>query len=117
MIGEFIDDYGTRYTIQNDRWVQHPNAVYHPHAVHLNDRLLVARNDAENPTEAGLWSRIDWLLLDDDSEYAWGFCYAAYQAQSPEAALAEAASERSTPRTGCNGFPFSRMKRVTEPAP
>lgn len=114
MMGEFIDDYGIRYSIRADRWIQHPGARYRPRAVYVSDRVLVAQNDSDNPGDGNLWTRIDWLTLDETSEYEWAFCYAVYQAETPEDALALAPTQRDTPRTGCNGFPFSRMKRVSE---
>lgn len=38
--------------------------------------------------------------------------YAAYDAPSREAALQVPPSRRASPRTGCNGYPFSRMRRA-----
>lgn len=44
--------------------------------------------------------------------YTWGYCYSAYNA--PSAAVAETVSvaNRAIPRTGCNGYPFSRMRAL-----
>ncbi len=117
MLGEFVDDYGTLYTIQADQWIQHPNARYHLRAWHTRDQFVVAQNDSGNPSDGSLWTRIDWIVFDDPHEYEWAFCYVAYQAQTQEDALAVGSTQRDTPRTGCNGFPFSRMKRVTPPNP
>ena len=112
LIGEFVDDYGIRYTIDAERWVQHPNANYLFRAWHSDDQFVVAKNDSANPSDGGLWTRIDWVLLEGSDDYEWAFCYAAYQATTPEDAVSAPATERATPRTGCNGFPFSRMMRV-----
>jgi hypothetical protein len=112
MLGEWEDDYGIRYSVESDVWLQHPRARYHVVDVHAGDRILVAQNDSDNPSEPGLWTRIDWLTLEDSGEYEWAFCYAVYEAATPEAALTTPDTQRETPRTGCNGFPFSRMKRV-----
>ncbi len=117
MLGEFVDDYGTQYTIQADQWIQHPNARYHLRAWHARDQFVVAQNDSGNPSEGGLWTRIDWIVFEDPGEYEWAFCYAAYQAQTREDALTVAPTQRDTPRTGCNGFPFSRMKHMAPPDP
>jgi len=117
MLGEFVDDYGIEYSIQDDRWIQYPDARYHARAWQVDDQVLVAQNDSDNPSDADLWTRIDWLELDGSGEYEWAFCYAVYKAASPEDALAAASTQRATPRTGCNGFPFSRMKRVAGPDP
>ena len=112
ILGEFVDDYGIRYTIDAERWVQHPNANYFFRAWHSDDQFVVAQNDSANPSDGGLWTRIDWVLLEGSDDYEWAFCYAAYQATTPEDAVSAPATERATPRTGCNGFPFSRMMRV-----
>lgn len=117
LVGEFIDDYGIRYSIEADRWVQHPDALYHLHAWNLRDRFIVAQNDSGNASDGGLWTRIDWITLDDSDEYEWAFCYAAYRAPTRQDALVAEPTRRETPRTGCNGFPFSRMKRVVPPEP
>lgn len=117
LLGEFVDDYGIRYTIQRDEWVQHPNARYHIRTWQSSARFVVAQNDSSNRGDGGLWTRIDWVVLDDSGEYEWAFCYAAYQAPTRQDAVLAASTQRDTPRTGCNGFPFSRMKRVTPSEP
>ena len=112
ILGEFVDDYGIRYTIRADEWVQHPDARYHLRAWHSRDQFIIAQNDSGNTSDAGLWTRIDWIVLDDSDEYEWAFCYAAYRAPTREDAVMATPTQRDTPRTGCNGFPFSRMRRV-----
>jgi hypothetical protein len=112
LFGEFMDDYGIRYTITPELWLQRPNARYHVVMSMAGERTLVARNDASNPGEGGLWTRIDWVRLEEGGEYEWAYCLAVYDAPTQEAALAAPPSGRDAPRAGCNGFPFSRMKRV-----
>jgi len=115
VLGEFVDDYGIRYSIDADQWVQHPGVRYHLRAWHPADRFAVAQNDSGNPGDGGLWTRIDWAALADSSEYEWAFCYAAYRAPTQADAVLAERTRRDTPRTGCNGYPFSRMKRVAQP--
>ena len=110
--GEFVDDYGNRYSIDPEQWVQQPDMRYDLREWHVSEPLVVAQNDAANPRDPGLWTRIDFLLFEDREEYEWAFCYTTYRASSVEEALAATAADRSSPLTGCNGFPFSRMKRV-----
>jgi hypothetical protein len=118
IVGEFIDDYGIRYSVRADEWVQHPDTRYRIRAWHASEQLLIAQNDSANPVDGGLWSRIDWVRLDESAGYEWAFCYAAYNAASREAAIATRATDRASPRIGCGGYPFSRMKRVgSGPAP
>lgn len=112
VLGEFEDDYGIRYSISDSLWHQRPNARYEVAAWHPESRTLVARNGDGNPSERGLWTRIDWIELEDMEPYAWAFCLTKYDAETREAATAAPAADGSNPRTGCGGFPFSRMKRV-----
>lgn len=110
--GAFVDDYGVRYTVGPDVWLHGDAARYHIIDSDVANRFIIAQNDEGNPGQAGLWTRIDWVLLDPSSEFGWGYCYAVYDAASPDAARAAADSDRDTPRTGCNDFPFTRMRRV-----
>ena len=111
--GHFIDDYGIAYTIDAGEWRQHPHARYRVVAWHPEARYLVARNDAGNPSGAGLWTRIDWMPLHGMPPWDWAFCLSAYDAPTRAEAERSALADRATPRTGCNGFPFSRMRRAT----
>jgi len=43
--------------------------------------------------------------------YTWGFCLTAYDAINKEAAENIATTDRKNPRQGCNGYPFSRMRK------
>lgn len=112
LLGEFLDDYGAQYRITNTEWTQLPRARFHILKWNVAGKYLIARNDSGNAIDAGLWTRIDWMDLPGMPPYQWGFCYSAYRA--PSAAVAETVSvaRRETPRTGCNRFPFSRMKRA-----
>ncbi len=112
ILGEFEDDYGNRYTITMREWFQHPRARYHVLAWHTQQHFLVARNDSGNVADGGRWTRVDWMQLSGTPPYTWGFCLSAYAAPSAAAAESVHVAQRASPRTGCNGFPFSRMRRV-----
>ena len=112
MLGEFVDDYDIRYVIQEDQWLQGTRSLYHIEEWNVAERYLLARNSVENPGEPGLWTRIDWVVLEPWQDFEWAFCYAVYDAESMAAARAGPASNRGTPREGCNGFPFSRIRRA-----
>lgn len=112
MLGDFEDDYGGRHTVSMIEWTQHPRAKYRIVAWHPEAQFLIARNDAGNPSDAGLWTRIDWLRLSGMPPYDWAFCFSAYKAASAAAAESTTVARRDTPRTGCGGHPFSRMKRA-----
>ncbi|NOT08544.1 MAG: hypothetical protein HOP28_10105 [Gemmatimonadales bacterium] len=112
VLGTFEDDYGGQYGITPDAWQHGSKARYRIVAWRPERQYLIAQNDPNNPSEAGLWTRIDWLPLTGMPPYEWAFCMSAYKAASAAEAEATNIARRDTPRTGCNGFPFSRMKRV-----
>ncbi len=115
LLGEFEDDYGARYTITKTLWHQQPGGIYHVDYWNSDDAFVILQNDETNGSNPGLWTRIDWTLLKDVEPYDWGFCLTVYDAPTSTEAAAAAAASRDTPMTGCNGFPFTRMKRL-EPA-
>jgi len=51
--GNFMDDYGIKYTINDTLWVQHPRTRYHIIKWNVKEQYLVARNDGTNPGEGG----------------------------------------------------------------
>ena len=110
--GDFRDDYGIRFTINDSLWLQHPNVKYHIISWDNDAQYLLAKNDESNPSEAGLFTRIDYLLLTDMEPFKWGFCLTEYKAKTIEEAKFNASADRSNPKKGCNGYPFSRMARV-----
>jgi hypothetical protein len=110
VLGAFEDDYGNRFTITPDAWVMGGSARYSVMRWDRVGRFVVLRNDASNLTGAGLWTRIDWAELDDMDPWTWAFCMSAYDALTPEAAVAATSADRGALRTGCHGFPFSRMR-------
>lgn len=112
LLGSFEDDYGSRFTISADGWIQHPRSRYTVVRWVPEGRYLVARNHADNPTDGGLWTRIDWVELEGMAPWHWAFCFSSYDADSFEAAESVEPVDRSDPSTGCRGWPFSRMRRT-----
>jgi len=110
--GTFTDDYGILYRVNDSTWEQLPNVKYHILKWDTARQYIIARNDAANPSEKGLYTRIDYMLFNGMVPYHWGFCLTVYNAVSDAAAEAGAAADRDHPRKGCNGYPFSRMKRM-----
>jgi hypothetical protein len=113
LLGGFSDDYGAQYEITPTEWVQLPRARYRIVRWDVIGQFAIAQNDPGNPSDGNLWTRIDWVELPGMAPYFWGFCYTAYRAPTAAAAESVTAANRATPRTGCNGFPFSRMRRRT----
>ncbi len=114
LVGAYEDDYGGVYRITADSWRHGATAVYDVVAWHADSQYVVARNAPGNPSAPNQWTRIDWMPLTDMLPYTWAFCFTAYDAPTRRAAETTPAAVRATPRSGCNGFPFSRMKRRAE---
>ncbi len=108
--GAFVDDYGQRYTISDTIWQHGSAARYHVVRWDAVGKFAIAQNDPTNPGDGNKWTRIDWIELPHQTPYSWGYCYTAYQASSVADAIAAPPVDRTTPRTGCNGFPFTRMR-------
>lgn len=112
MIGEFLDDYGERHSISASEWMQAVHSRYHIARWATREHFLIAQNDSANTSAARRWTRIDWVRLDGVPPYTWAFCFSAYDALTAAAAESTHVAKPDTPRTGCNGHPFTRMKRV-----
>ena len=111
VLGEFEDDYGIGYSISEREWRQGSVFRFEIQQWHAGDKYLIARNHAGNPSDAGLWTRIDWVELEGMPPYEWAFCLSAYKAVTAAEAEQTTIANRDTPKTGCNGHPFSRMRR------
>ncbi len=112
VLGEFVDDYGSRYTISADEWFHHPAIRYRVVTWNLDRQYAIAQNAPSNPRSANLWTRIDWMPLAGMPPYEWAFCLSAHEAATAGEAEATEIARREQPMTGCNGFPFSRMRRI-----
>lgn len=110
--GNFIDDYGIQFTISDSIFLQHPNVKYHIISWDTAAQYLLARNDGNNPGDTGLFTRIDYMPLPNMEPFNWGFCLTVYKAKTIEDARSAVSADRLHPKKGCNGYPFSRMKRV-----
>ena len=110
MKGDFIDDYDIAYLINDSVWVQYPDVTYRIIQHNSKEQYIIARNGNENPSEAGLYTRIDYMMFDNMEPFFWGFCLTDYDAATPQKAKNVKPADKMTPKTGCNGFPFSRMK-------
>jgi hypothetical protein len=110
VIGRFLDDYGNAFRLSATLFEQLPRNRFHIVEWNLPEQYFVARNDSANASDAGLWTRVDWMPFAGMDPYTWGFCLTAYRAPTRGAARETPPANRSTPRTGCNGYPFSRMK-------
>jgi hypothetical protein len=112
--GSFEDDYGIRYSINDTLWVQHPRIKYHIIKWNKEGQYIIARNDANNPGEEGLYTRIDYMTFQNMEPFLWGFCLTVYNAKTDREAENRTAADRQNPKKGCGGFPFSRMKKIVQ---
>ncbi|GAA4314781.1 hypothetical protein GCM10023149_11050 [Mucilaginibacter gynuensis] len=112
LIGDFVDDYGIKYSINDTLWLQKPRSKFHIIKWNIKEQYLIARNDDKNPGEGGLYTRIDFMQFSKMEPWLWGYCLSVYDAQNDSIAEVTAHADRQNPKRGCNGYPFSRMKRV-----
>ena len=110
MIGTFDDDYGGSFAITSTDFLQLPRGRFHIVQWSVTQQYFIAQNDSLNRSDPGKWTRIDWLLLTEIEPYTWAFCYSAYNANTRAEAESATMAKRDTPKTGCGGFPFTRMK-------
>ncbi len=111
LLGDFIDDYGIRYNITDSVWTQRPSTRYHILKWNTKEKYLIARNDLKNKSEPGVFTRIDYTTFENMEPYKWGFCLSVYNAPTDSLAEFTYKADKQNPRKGCNGFPFSRMKK------
>lgn len=111
--GEYEDDYGYEYVISARTWTGPGASTYRIVEWNGVEQFLIA---AQQPTSTATssqpvtWVRLDWMPFEDMPPYTWGYCMGTYDAPTPQAARSGHPPDRSKPRTGCNGFPFTRMQ-------
>ena len=109
--GSFVDDYQVPHVITDSTWTLGSRDRYHIVLSNDSAHYLIAQNDSGNTSDPGKWTRIDWMVL-PMPPYEWAFCLIEYKAESRTLAEANTGADREHPRSGCNGFPFSRMRRA-----
>jgi len=114
LVGTFIDDYGIKYEINDTLWTQFPGIRYNVISWNIDENYLLALNDDKNISDSGLYTRIDYMTFENMEPYTWGFCLTTYNAETVEEARDKAVADRENPKIGCNGHPFSRMRRLVD---
>jgi hypothetical protein len=103
-LGSFADDYGSRHVVSDTLWSHDGRVHYAITRWDTAGQFLIARNADST------WSRIDWMALEGMAPWKWGFCIATWNAPTVDSAASTMIARRESPRTGCNGFPFTRLK-------
>ncbi len=112
LLGSFEDDYDIQYRISKTEFVQLPGISYNIVQWNVQQQYIITKNAADNPSEQNLFTRIDYVLLNNMAPYNWAFCYTMYNAKSASEAKKAASADKANPKKGCNGYPFSRMKKM-----
>ena len=107
LLGDFTDDYGIKYSITDTSWIQYPDFEISIVTIDTAEMYVLGYNVMDSS-----YTKIDYMPFQNQGEYTWGYCYTTYEQKDQSDALSAANANRATPKTGCNGFPFSRMKPV-----
>ena len=98
---EFSDDYGIRYSISDLVWLQQPSTSYHILRWNKEKQYVIAKNGVQNKSDAGLYTRIDYMKFSGMEPYTWGFCLSVYKAASDSVAeFGPNKTDRTNPRKG-----------------
>ena len=97
LLGSFEDDYSIQYELNDKVFLQKPSTRFHILKWNIEDQYFIAKNDSLNPYDPKLYTRIDWVTFNNMSPFLWGNIDTV---------------DRENPKTGCNGYPFSRMKPI-----
>lgn len=111
LTGNFIDDYGITYTITDSIFLQAPGIRYNIIRWDTAGQFFIASKAVKQQPDSLVFSRIDYMRFTDMQPWLWGYCFTLYTAKNEAEALTHPAADRQNPKKGCNGFPFSRMKR------
>ena len=111
LVGEFEDDYGVHYQIDQQVFRLLPNDKFHIISVNKADGFLILQNDSLNTYAPSLFTRIDYQKLNDMKPFEWAFCFSSFKEESVKNAINKVNTQKTDLMKGCNGFPFSRMKK------
>ena len=104
LIGDWVDDFGGTHSITAETWTM-GDSVFAITQFDNDASWLVAQNDANNPFNPDLWSRMDWSA--DGADY-W-FCQTVFDGADEAAALGATPADSSDLSAGCGGFSWSLL--------
>ena len=110
IIGTYTDEFATTHELTSEAWtITYPGgapSLFWIEEFSNDEGVILARNDAMNEYSPNLYSRFDWVVLQEE---LW-FCQTSYDAESLEAARQTPRADSGDPATsGCNTFPWSRL--------
>ncbi|MEQ9308347.1 MAG: hypothetical protein RLN90_02770 [Balneolaceae bacterium] len=111
LIGSFQDDYDVSYFISDSLFEMEDHTKLHILKWDIKEQYFVGQNDSLNPYDPLLYTKIEWMEFEDMAPFEWGFCMSVFNASSLDSAITVRTANRDAPKTGCGGYPFSRMKR------
>ena len=121
LLGSYTDDFGGSHEITPGAWATN-YAAFHLIAFSNDEQWAVAQNDCSNTYFPGLFSRYDWVMLDEQTgeggaggagaEERLYYCQTGYDLASADAAEAFDEADSTDVDTGCNGFPWTELART-----
>jgi hypothetical protein len=101
LLGSFEDDHRHRFEIGPQSWSQEPGARLVVVEWLNRERSILARTRSDDRASDGeLWTRIDWVRLDDIAPWTCRFCLVIWDAPTRGAALAARLADPDRPRIG-----------------
>lgn len=111
LTGSFTDDYGITYTLTDSLFIQAPGIRYHIIRWDTASQFFIAYQVPKKTPDSLVYTRVDYMRFTNMQPWIWGYCFTTYTAKNEAEALNYPEADRKNPKKGCNGYPFSRMKR------
>lgn len=106
IVGSYADNFMGQHVVTNSEWTS-GTSVFHISRASNHDKWLVAQNDEANMFSPCLWSRFDWVVLEDELYY----CQTVYNGASEQFALGAPAADAADLSAGCGGFSWTELTR------
>lgn len=111
ILGTWADDFGQDHAVTGATWIITgfgETSLFDVVDYDNETRTVIAKNAADNPYNAGLWSRFDWTTHEDELWYCQGVIDGATEADARSPAAA--ANDHSPDTEGCAGYAWSRLR-------
>lgn len=109
--GEYTDQFSGSYEVGYLTWETF-GSLFHVLQINLEEGYLIALNDKHNSYFPNLFSRFDWVQVEDQQYY----CQSSYDAATASEASANAVVDSSDPsNSGCGASGFSWSELIDSP--